>query len=273
MASTGGREALAEASERLTADTASATFAQLAAVADEIWAVAGLLRTQPRLRRALTDPSRSGEERAALIRSLVSGKLSKVAVDVVATLVAGRWSAPNELLDATERLGVEVMLRSADKAGDLAEVEDELFRFGQLVAANPELAVTLSDPGAAQERRVKLVQDLLKGKVRLATGRLVEVALEGFGGRSFEGSLTRLVELTAAKRDREVAYVTVARLLDETEEERLAAKLSDIYGRQVSLKIEVDPRVIGGVSVRVGSDLYDGTILRRLNEAKQAFAQ
>lgn len=273
MASSGSREAYTEASDRLTADTATATFAQLAAVADEIWAVAGLLRKQPRLRRALTDSSRSSEERGNLLRSLVSGKVSKVSVDVVVTLVSGRWSAPHELLDATERLGVDAMLRSADKAGDLAEVEDELFRFGQVVSANPELAVTLSDPGATQERRVTLVQDLLKGKVRLATGRLVEVALEGFGGRSFEASLTRLVELTAAKRDREVAYVTVARLLDDSEEERLAAKLSGIYGRQVSLKVDVDPRVIGGVSVRVGSDLYDGTILRRLNEAKQAFAK
>ena len=99
------------------------------------------------------------------------------------------------------------------------------------------------------------------------------MALGGFGVRGFEFSLTRLVELTAAKRDREVAYVTVAKPLDDAEEQRLSAKLSDIYGRQVSLKVDVDPRVIGGVSVRVGSDLYDGTILRRLNEAKQAFAR
>jgi F-type H+-transporting ATPase subunit delta len=114
---------------------------------------------------------------------------------------------------------------------------------------------------------------LLRGKAQPATLRLIEVALEGFGGRSFEFSLTRLVELTAAKRDREVAYVTVAKPLDDRAEERLTAKLSEIYGRQVSLKVNVDPRVIGGVSVRVGSDLYDGTILRRLNEAKQAFAR
>ncbi len=165
------------------------------------------------------------------------------------------------------------MLVSAEREGVLAEVEDELFRFGQIVSGNPGLAVTLSDPAAPIERRVKLVQDLLKGKVRLATGRLVEVALEGYGGRGFEASLGRLVELTAAKRDREVAYVTVARVLSDAEEERLAAKLAAMYGRQVSLKVDVDPAIIGGVSVRVGSDLYDGTILRRLNEAKQAFAQ
>jgi F-type H+-transporting ATPase subunit delta len=152
-------------------------------------------------------------------------------------------------------------------------VEDELFRFGQIVAGNPQLAVTVSDPGASTARRVKLVEDLLKGKAQPATLRLAEVAIEGLGGRSFEASLTRLVEMTAAKRDREVAYVTVARPLTDADEQALAAKLSDMYGRAVSVKIDVDPAVIGGASVKVGSHLYDGTILRRLTEAKQALAK
>jgi F-type H+-transporting ATPase subunit delta len=238
-----------------------------------VLSVAGLLRAEPRLRRALTDPSREPADRAALLRGLLSGKLSQATVDAMTTLVAGRWSTPTELLDATERLGVDAVLRSAAKAGTLGDVEDELFRFTQIVSGTPELAVTLSDPGAPTDRRVKLVEDLLKGKAQPATLRLVEVALGGFGGRSFEFSLTRLVELTAAKRDREVAYVTVAKPLDDAEEQRLTAKLSEMYGRQVSLKIVVDPSVIGGVSVRVGADLYDGTILRRLTQAKQAFAR
>jgi F-type H+-transporting ATPase subunit delta len=267
------RESYAVAVEKLTADTRTATAAQLATTADEILSVARLLRGEPRLRRALTDPSRSNDDRANLFRSLVAGKVGTTAAEAVASLVAGRFSRPVDLLDATERLGVDTVLASVEKAGELAEVEDELFRFGQVVSGDSELAVTLSDPGATIDRRVKLVQDLLKGKVRAGTGRLVEVALEGFGGRSFESSLGRLVELTAAKRDREVAYVKVAKLLNDTEEQQLAAKLSDIYGRQVSLKVDVDPAIIGGVSVRVGSDLYDGTILRRLNEARQAFAK
>lgn len=273
MASSAGRESYADASDKLKAETATITAAQRATVADEILSVAGLLRAEPRLRRALTDPSRSGRQRAELLGSLIAGKLSKVTVDVLSTLVAGRWSRPSELLDTTEQLGVDAVLDAADKAGKLADVEDELFRFGQIVSGNPGLAVTLSDPTASTARRVKLVEDLLKSKVQPTTLRLVEVALEGFGGRSFEFSLTKLVELTAAKRDREVAYVTVAKPLDDATEQRLSAKLSDIYGRQVSLKVDVDPRVIGGVSVRVGSDRYDGTILRRLNEAKQAFAK
>jgi F-type H+-transporting ATPase subunit delta len=273
MASGADREAYATASDHLRTATRSVTAAQLAMVADEILSVAGLLRREPRLRRALTDPSRSGSARAGLLRSLLAGKATQATADALAQLTAGRWSRPSELLDATERLGADALLDSAEKAGKLADVEDELFRFTQIVSGDPSLAVTLSDPGAPTARRVKLVEDLLKGKVQPTTLRLVEVALEGFGGRSFEFSLNRLVELTAAKRGREVAYVTVAKPLHDVEEQRLSAKLAEIYGRQVSLKVDVDPRVIGGVSVRVGSDLYDGTILRRLNEAKQAFAK
>jgi F-type H+-transporting ATPase subunit delta len=267
------RVSYAEVSEQLTTLGRQASAADLTTVADEILAVAKLLKGEPRLRRALTDPARSGAQRAELLRSLVAGKLGAPAVDLVTGLAAGRWSTPGALLDAAERLGVEAVLLAAQRADELAEVEDELFRFGQVVSGDRGLAAALTDPSAATERRVKLIRDLLKGKVRAATMRLIEVALEGFGGRGFEAALTRLVELTAATRDREVAYITVARLLDEADEERLATRLSEMYGRQVSLKVEVDPGIIGGISVRVGSDLYDGTILRRLNEARQAFAK
>ncbi|WP_433369629.1 F0F1 ATP synthase subunit delta [Actinoplanes sp. CA-142083] len=273
MASSVSQQAYNSAVEKLAAETGSATAAQLATIADEVLSVAGLLRAQPGLRRALTDPSRPGAERAGLLRSLLAGKLAEVTVDTLTTLVDGRFSKPTELLDVTERLGADILLRSAEKAGTLADVEDELFRFAQIVSGNARLAVTLGDPSAPTPLRVKLVEDLLKGKAQPATVRLVEVGLEGFGGRSFESSLTRLVELTAAKRDREVAYVTVARPLSDDDEQALAAKLSDIYDRPVSLKVVVDPAIIGGVSVRVGADLYDGTILRRLNTARQAFAK
>ena len=50
-------------------------------------------------------------------------------------------------------------------------------------------------------------------------------------------------------------------------------RLSEMYGREVSVKQTVDPEVLGGVSVRVGSDLYDGTVLRRLNETRNALAK
>jgi F-type H+-transporting ATPase subunit delta len=240
--------------------------------ADEILAFAALLAREPRLRRALSDPSRTAEDRAALIAGLLRGKVGDEAVELLATLASGRWSAPSELLDATERLGVDALLVSAERAGDLPEVEDELFRFGQIVSGDPRLASTIGDSAMAPARRAELVRSLLEGKAKPVTVRLAVQAVYGFGGRAFAAGLTRLVELAAERREADIAYVTVAEPLNEAEEGRLSATLAARYGRQVSLKITVDPAVLGGMSVRVGSDLYDGTVARRLSTVRNALA-
>jgi F-type H+-transporting ATPase subunit delta len=264
--------------------------AELIRVGDELFALGRLLAREPRLRRALADPARAGGQRADLLRSVLAGKVGDDVLELGATLVAGRWPAAGDLRDAVERLGVDALLAAADQAGELAEVEDELFRFGQVVDGAPELAAVLGDPITPVEQRASLIDDLLGtgtpeeggagsgagapgAKVGPVTARLIRHALSGFGGRGFATSLSRLVELAAARRERRVAYVTTAVPLSEQEETRLGARLAGMYGREVSLKITVDPRIIGGLSVLVGSDLYDGTVVRRLNEVRTALTK
>ncbi|MFD0582164.1 F0F1 ATP synthase subunit delta [Dactylosporangium darangshiense] len=273
MMETTNREAYGAAADKLAEFSASADVQRIATAADEILAVADLLRREPRLRRALADPARPAEERSGLISSILTGKVGDESVGLVAALVSGRWSGPGALLDGTERLGVDALLSAADRAGELADVEDELFRFSQIVSGDPRLAGALSDSTSPMSSRVELVGDLLKGKAKPATLGLARLAVAGFGGRGFDSSVNRLVELAAAKRDQSVAYVTTAVPLSDAEEERLAARLAGLYGRGVSVKVDVDPRIIGGMRVKVGSDLYDGTVSRRLAEAKTALAK
>jgi F-type H+-transporting ATPase subunit delta len=266
------KESYLAAAERLDALASGERPVPLAGIADEILAAAYLLERQPRLRRALTDPSRTGEDRADLMGGIVQSKVSQDAETLLRTLVAGRWSSPAELVNATERLGVEALLASADSAGELADVEDELFRFGQVVDGDSELAGALGNSAVPPGQRLELARQLLEGKAHSATLRLVEVALHGFGGRNFAASLSRLVELGAERRDRQIAYVTVASPLSEEAERRLGERLSAMYGRPVDLKITVVPEVLGGASVRIGHDLYDGTVLRRIVATRTALA-
>jgi F-type H+-transporting ATPase subunit delta len=266
------RESYAAALARLEALVGGERPVPLAGVGDEILAVASLLAAEPRLRRALSDPSRPGEERAALLRSLLEGKVTEDTATLLGVLGGGRWSSGADLLDATERIGVEALLASAELGEELGEVEDELFRFGQIVDGDPVLAATLGDSSAAVARRAELVRSLLEGRVRAVTLRLIEVALTGFGGRGFAASLTRLVELAAQRRDRQVAYVTAAAPLTDEQEARLGEVLGEKYGRQVALKLTVDPEVLGGLRVQVGHDLYDGTVLRWLMQARVALS-
>jgi F-type H+-transporting ATPase subunit delta len=266
------RVSYADAVERLNALATGDRPVPLAGVADDLLAVARLLNGEPRLRRALADPGRSGPERAGLLDALVAGKVADDAQELLRLLVSGHWSSSIELLDSTERLGVEALLASAESAGDLSEVEDELFRFAQIVDANAPLAAALGTSTVEPARRAQLIATLLRGKARPATIRLAEVALQGLGGRNFAASLSRLVELAAGRRNRDVAYVTVAVSLTDADADRLAATLSRMTGRQVSIKVSVDPTIVGGMSVRIGSDLYDGTILRRLRETRADLA-
>jgi F-type H+-transporting ATPase subunit delta len=263
------RESFAAARAQLDGLTDAAA---LATASDEIMAVAALLNAEPRLRRAVSDPARSGEQRAALLSGLVQGKIGATAHDLLVTLVGGRWSSPSDLRDGVERLGVEALIVSADRAGELGEVEDELFRFGQIVSGDTELAATVGDSSKPADARAALTSQLLEGKAKPATVRLAQQAVRGFGGRSFAFALTRLVELAAAERDRSVAYVTVAEPLSDADEERLGAALAQRYGREVALKVIVDPKVLGGARVRVGSDLYDGTVSRRLSDVRTSMA-
>jgi F-type H+-transporting ATPase subunit delta len=266
------RASYAAVRERLDGFAAGATAGQLRTVADDLLEVARLLAGQPRLRRALSDPARSGDDRSGLLRGLLAGRISDDTQPLLDTLVAGRWSAATELLDGCEELGVQALLAGAEGEGILAEVEDELFRFGQVMAGDPELAATVGDRTVPVGRRAALVDDLLGGKATEVTVRAVKVALAGFGGRTVAGGLIRLVELAAWRRDRSVAYVTVATPLREAEEQRLEAALAARYGRDISIQTTVDPRVVGGVKVQVGADLYDGTVARRLAQARAALA-
>ncbi|MEV0645568.1 F0F1 ATP synthase subunit delta [Phytomonospora sp. NPDC050363] len=258
-------DALASYAKRVKSDTVRAT-------ADDLISVAGLLGSEPRLRRALSDPARDGKDRAGLADSVLKGKVSAGALKLVTVLAGGRWSRATELLNGTEALGVEAYLVAAGKDGNLAEVEDELFRFGQVVAGDSGLSNALSDSSVPAAQRSTLAAALLEGKAQPVTLRLVDVALAGFGGRGFGPGIARLVELAAEKREQQLAFVTVASTLTEDQEQRLTAKLARMYGREVSVKVTVDPDIVGGMSVRVGDDLYDGTVSRRLTDARHALA-
>ena len=265
------RASLAEVRPQLEA-VAGAAGTDRVALAAELRAVAGLLVREPGLRRALADASKDTDARVRLLDALVGERVGAGTLEVLRAVVAARWSRPTDLVDTVELLAVDAELAESAASDSLSDVEDQLFRFARIVDGDPQLARLLADEGAAAERRADLVEELLNsGNANPVTVRLARAAVSGLGGRGFDGSLQRLIELTAARRDREIAYVTAAALLTAAQEERLAARLAEIYGRAVSLKVEVDPSLLGGVTVRVGDDLYDGSVARRLEQARSAF--
>ncbi|MFG1702892.1 F0F1 ATP synthase subunit delta [Nonomuraea sp. M3C6] len=263
------RASLAVVEERFNAVAGSA---DLGALSDELFAVADLLDREHGLRRALSDPARAAEQKARTVRALLDGKVSEAAIATTETAVSATWSRAGDLADVLERLGVVAAAAEAEGQSRIDDVEDELFRFGRIVAANSDLRRALADQAAPEPGKEQLLRDLLGGKVAPTSLRLITQVAVHPRGRSLETGLEEFGQLVAQQRQRLVAVVRSAVELSEGQKQRLAAWLSASYGRDVHLNVEVDKRVLGGFSVRIGDEIIDTTIVGRIEEVRRRLA-
>ncbi|MFF8266061.1 F0F1 ATP synthase subunit delta [Streptomyces sp. NPDC016562] len=265
------REALASARERLDALTDN-TSVDAAKLAGELAAVTALLDREVSLRRVITDPAQSGEAKAELVSRLLAGQVGGETLDLVSGMARSRWSQSRDLVDSLEELAATADLTAAQQGGALDNVEDEIFRFGRIVSSNTELRSALTDRAATVAAKSELLRSLLGGKANAVTERLVTRLVTRPRGRSLEAGLESLSTLAAERRNRMVATVTTAVPLSDVQRARLGAVLAKLYGRQMHLNLDVDPEVLGGIEVRVGDEVIDGTIAERLSEASRRMA-
>jgi F-type H+-transporting ATPase subunit delta len=266
------RASLSEAKERLAVVLARAQAAQATEVGDQLFAVVHLLDREPGVRRSLSDASRERAARGGLAEALLAGKIAGTTLELVTVLVAGRWSEPGDLPDAAEELAVLAIAEAADKNGQLDELEDELFRFARIVAGSPDLRSALSNQFVPDEARAGLVSELVAGKVSDPALRLISQAAAHPRGRSLDAGLESYAGLVAELRERLIAEVHVAVPLTSEQRGRLAAALVAAYGRDVYLNVVVDQELIGGVTVRVGDELINGSVASRLADLRRRLA-
>jgi F-type H+-transporting ATPase subunit delta len=154
--------------------------------------------------------------------------------------------------------------------GELERVETELSTIAQAVSGSAELRSTLTDPQLPVERKQSILGDLVGRRASSLTLDLVQLMVSQ--GRISEISdITRqLLETAAASRSRAMAEVRTAVPLDQDTIERLTRALAEATGKNVEVKVVVDPSVIGGVVARVGDTVIDGSISRKVAELRQA---
>jgi F-type H+-transporting ATPase subunit delta len=239
---------------------------------DELLSVVRLLDGEIGLRRVLGDSSAEAARRTDMLGRLLSGKVSDQTLQVLVEAVGQRWSTPRELVDGLDELGRTALLVHAERAGRLDAVEDELFRFSRIAAADSDLERALSDRTAPAASKLTLVEELLGGKADAVTVRLVEALVTVPRGRTVVDGLAELASEAAKRRERSVAYVVAPVPLTDQQEERLAATLQRIYSRPIALHVEVDPDIKGGLVIKVGDEVIDGSAIGRIDELRRRLA-
>lgn len=173
------------------------------------------------------------------------------------------------MADELVRGYAEGLLKIVEAEGDLERVEDELFRFGKLLEENHDLKQALSDSSVERAQRIKIVDELLAGKVSPHTAGLITFVVTQDRARQLPQILEELSGMASERRQAVLAEVRSAVPLDENQRAELAAALSQATGKTVELKVLVDPTVLGGVYAKVGDTVIDGTVRRRLELLKE----
>jgi F-type H+-transporting ATPase subunit delta len=163
----------------------------------------------------------------------------------------------------------EALFRVVQAEGELDRVEDELFRFGKLLESNHELKQALSDQTLDRTQRAKMLEELLYDKVSPHTlGLLTFIVVQG-RARQLPQILEEVSELAAAARNSVVAEVRSAVPLDADQRKKLADALSKATGKNVEVKVLVDPSVVGGLVAKIGDTIIDGTVRHRLEQLRE----
>jgi F-type H+-transporting ATPase subunit delta len=156
----------------------------------------------------------------------------------------------------------------AKAEGNLDEVEDELFRFARSLEGSDELRNALTDELFPAERRQAIVEDLLGRKSSSTTTALVSFVVGAGRARDLPAIIAKLVDRAASEKDRTLAEVRSAIPLTADQQHRLAAALANATGKQVEVKVVVDPSVLGGAVATVGDLVIDGSVRTRLDQIK-----
>lgn len=163
----------------------------------------------------------------------------------------------------------EALFAVAKAEGSLERVEDELFRVARTIEGSDELRSTLSDQAIPVERRQGIVEELLTGRASPVTTALVSFVVGAGRGRELPAIIDSLVQRAADERSEAVAEVRSAVPLDESQRQRLAEALGKKTGKKVSLKVIVDPGILGGIVAQIGDTVIDGSVRTRLNQLRE----
>jgi F-type H+-transporting ATPase subunit delta len=256
------RTALDAAVKGVDAQAASTLSAELFFAAD-------VLGSNISVRRALTDTSRDAAAKGTLIKDLLASKVGTAAVGLLTELSALRWSGAKDLVQVIEQLAIEAEATAANISGELDRVENEMFVVSNTISNSSELRKAFKSD--AQTAKAQLAADLLKN-ASSSTTKLVSQMVNSWRGRSIESAFADYQWALAARRNRVIALVRIAAPISQAQQDRLAEALNKQVGQPVRMNIEVDPAVLGGVSVKFADEIVDGSVSNRLAGAARALA-
>ena len=265
------RQSLVIARGKLDAAVKGASAASATELSSHLFFAAEVLADNSSLRRAIADQSRDVKAKAVLVKDLFGKSTGDLAVAILTDVASLRWSATGDLVHVIEQLAIEAEASSANISNELDRVEDELFETSQMINDSFDLRKALVGHGSA-EAKSALINEILGKKASPSTAKLAVALVKGLRGRSLEAAFADFLFGLANRRNRLIAVVRTAVAMSDSQKARLASAIEKQVGQPIRVNIEIDPTIIGGVSVKFADELVDGSVSNRLAHAGRELA-
>ena len=263
------RQSLVAARTALDAAIKGASAASASELSSHLFFAADVFAGNTSLRRAITDPSRDKAAKAALVKDLFGKSTGALAVSLMSDVSALRWSATKDVIHVIEQLAIEAEASAANISNKLDRVEDEFFETSRLVADNFELRKALVSVGSSDAKSA-LIAEVLGKKASSSTVKLASALVSHLRGRSIEAAFADYLFGLANRRNRLIAVVRTASTLTDAQATRLATVLEKKVGQPIRINVQIDPTILGGVSIKFADELVDGSVVNRLANAGRA---
>lgn len=163
---------------------------------------------------------------------------------------------------------------------ELAVEEDSLDLFNQeltdiaeLMDQHPDLEKVINHPRIPEKKKNELVKKILGDGISPMVVHFITLLIDKDRQYFLKDIIMYFQHLVKEAKGIMEVEVTTAYELDSDEEEALKDKMKKLTGKEIELEIEVDPGQIGGMRLRIGDKVIDGTIKRHLERLKDDLSQ
>jgi F-type H+-transporting ATPase subunit delta len=264
------RASLAALRSSLDQSISALTGQERERVTRDLFAALSTLDSSVGLRRALTDPSRDSAAKSVLVQEIFGKVISPSALSLLVDLASLRWSKPSDIADALERIAIESLAAGAEAAGQAENLEAEIFAVAGVISSSAELRNNLNLSTYSPEAKSSLLDSIFAPHISDSTKLALSFIATSLRGRKIEHVLNFYGNTIVARKNRSVAHVKSAVALSEEQEAKLSGALEKALGKKVRVAVEVDSSILGGISIRVGDELIDGTVFSRLVNASRS---
>lgn len=162
----------------------------------------------------------------------------------------------------------------ASETGTLDAVSRDLDSFERLLDGSPDLLRLVRSPAFTAEEQTRAVTAVLaKAKIGGTAANFLRLVAHNRRLFGIRDMIRDFRELLARHRGEVTATVTVAEPLADAHKAEIKKALDAVTGKNVKIEVQVDPAIIGGLVVKVGSRMVDGSLRTKLNAIKHAMKE